>query len=221
MTRDTISLILDNLRYCYGRRTLHPHNDPVSELILTILSQNTSDTNSRPAFESLKSAFSRFDLIIDADVEQIAVPIKRSGLGMIKAERIKSALTTIKEMRGSLDLLFLAEMPVPKAREWLTRLPGIGNKTAGCVLLFALGRPALPVDTHIFRLSKRLGLIDQKADLEQAHRLLEDMVPDEDIYEFHVLMIEHGRKTCTARNPHCDTCPLKKSCPGFNKYKNR
>jgi len=115
-------------------------------------------------------------------------------LNRIKAARIKTILNQIREDRGSLDIGFLAEMPVPQAKEWLKALPGVGPKTAGCVLLFSLGRPVLPVDTHVHRVSRRLGLLDSKVSHEQAHELLEEVVPPRDIYQFHVNMLAHGRR---------------------------
>jgi endonuclease-3 len=199
----------------YGPKSLIPNREPISELIQTILSQNTSDVNSRPAFISLKSSFGSWENLKDADVPRIADSIERGGLAQIKAERIKRALKSIEQQRGKLDLDFLGDLSVPEAIAWLKKLPGVGNKTASCVLLFALGKPALPVDTHIFRLSGRLGLIDKKTSWEEAHRALGEMVPADDIYEFHVLMIEHGRKTCLARRPRCSQCVLQGVCASY------
>jgi endonuclease III len=199
----------------YGKLTLLPTHEPLAELVKTILSQNTSDVNSRPAFQSLISTFGTWEKILTADTGLIAETIKRGGLAQIKAERIQKALQGIKQKRGTLHLDFLADMPVTEAREWLKDLPGVGNKTANCVLLFALGKPALPVDTHIFRVTKRLGLIRNKASLEEAHQSLEKQVNPQDIYEFHVLLIEHGRKTCIAQRPRCLECILKKICPSY------
>jgi endonuclease III len=212
MTKKIIK-ILDLLVSKYGNRELKPHRDPVGELVQTILSQNTSDLNSRPAFRALISAFKTWEEVIQADPLIIAETIKKGGLGQIKAKRIQQALREIQGKRGSFDLSFLENRPVAEAREWLMGLPGVGNKTANCVLLFALGRPALPVDTHIFRLSKRLRLIPEKSSLDEAHTLLEKRVPPELIYEFHVLMIEHGRRVCLARNPLCPQCILNPICP--------
>jgi len=215
----TLSEIRLSLRRYYGTRELVPHHDPLSELILTILSQNTSDSNSRPAFQKLKSAFPDLENLVDAPEDRIATAIEKSGLAKIKAARIKESLIEIINQRGNLDLRFLSDMPVKSAREWLTQLPGVGNKTAGCVLLFALGRPAMPVDTHIFRISKRTGLIPENTRLDRAHLLLEDRLPAEDIYELHILLIEHGRSICTARNPHCAICPLNVLCEGYKSGK--
>jgi endonuclease III len=214
----TGSDILILLRERYGARTWQPHHDPLSELVLTILSQNTSDKNSRPAFQALRKTFPEWSQILAAGITDIAGPIKSGGLALIKAGRIKNALFEINKKQGSLTLDFLERMQMEEAREWLLNLPGVGYKTAACVLLFALGKPALPVDTHIFRVAGRLGLIPVKTSLEQAHRSLEKSVPEKDIYEFHVLMIEHGRQTCFARRPDCKFCVCKSICPAYDKY---
>ena len=124
-------------------------------------------------------------------------------------------LGEIRSKRGGLELDFLDKLPMDDASEWLKQLPGVGTKTANCVLLFSSGRPALPVDTHIFRVAKRLGLVSPKASIEQAHEVLESMVPPDDVYQFHILMIEHGRKVCHAQRPHCLQCVLQELCPSY------
>ena len=213
MHKPDVKQILDLMIKEFGNREFKPHNDPIAELVQTILSQNTSDLNSRPAFKSLITAFGTWEKIILANPDSIAESIKSGGLARIKALRIQKALSDIQQRRGQLELRFLQNMPVPEAREWLMKLPGVGYKTANCVLLFALGKPALPVDTHVFRVSKRLGLIRQKASFEEANIVLEPLIPPASIYEFHVLMIEHGRHICTARKPGCLKCLLKIICP--------
>jgi endonuclease-3 len=213
------TVILTLLQQRYGPRIWQPHHDPLAELVLTILSQNTSDKNSRPAFLALKTTFPDWARLLEADIADIAGPIKSGGLAVIKAGRIQSALRIIKQRHGSLNLDFLVDLPFEEAREWLLELPGVGLKTAACVLLFALGRPAMPVDTHVYRVATRLGLIPLKTSLENAHRQLEKAVPAEDIYEFHMLMIEHGRRNCSARRPDCQSCICKTLCKGYDKYK--
>lgn len=213
-----ITTILELLVKEYGRRSFTPHHDPIAELVQTILSQNTSDANSRPAFRSLISTFKNWEDIMQADTGAVADAIKSAGLGQIKAGRIQQALKQIVSKQGQLNLAFLEKLPVPEAREWLKELPGVGNKTANCVLLFALGKPALPVDTHIYRVSGRLGLVRQKASLDESHRILERKVLPDNIYEFHVLMIEHGRRVCLARRPRCLQCILQQFCPSNNKF---
>ena len=214
----SIERILDLLIDEYGSHRWQPCHAPLSVLVQTILSQNTSDANSRRAFESLISAFSSWGNVAAADVDEIAVSIRVGGLGKIKARRIKQALGEIQQKRGELELGFLDKLPLAKAREWLRQLPGVGTKTANCVLLFSSGRPALPVDTHIFRVAKRLGLIDSKASIEQAHGLLESLMAPGDVYQFHVLMIEHGRSVCQAQRPQCPQCVLWELCPSYQKF---
>jgi endonuclease-3 len=197
----------------YGRLKWHSHRDPLDELVLTILSQNTSDHNSRRAFDSLIKKFGSWEAVAEDSVEDIAEAIKLGGLARVKAPRIKQILKQIKTERGSLDLAFLDKMPVAEAKVWLQSLPGVGPKTAACVLLFSLGKPVLPVDTHIHRVAKRLGLIDSKVSAERAHEILGDMVPAKNVYQFHIHMIEHGRRVRKAQRTLCNQCVLLKGCP--------
>jgi endonuclease-3 len=187
--------------------------DPISVLVATILSQNTSDANSRRAFVSLLANFASWETVMAASVNEIAKSIREGGLAYIKAKRIKLALQMIQEGQDSLNLSFLSELSLPEAKAWLRGLPGVGPKTAGCVLLFSFGRPALPVDTHVFRVSKRLGLISSKASLEEAHESLEALVPAKGIYQFHLHMVEHGRRVCRPKMPLCQRCVLGQGCP--------
>jgi len=207
-----IDLILDLMQQEYGPRRWQPAQDPVSELIFTILSQNTSDTNSKRAYKSLVDKFSDWETVAVAGADQIARSIKTGGLAEVKARRIKHILEEINKRRGYLDLGFLGELPLYEAKSWLRQLPGVGPKTAACVLLFSLGRPALPVDTHVFRVANRLGLIDSKTSPERAHDLLEAMIPSEDVYRFHVYMVEHGRRVCKSQRPRCSLCVLRETC---------
>ena len=181
---ETIRLLAEE----YGTISRRHHRDPLSELIMTILSQNTSE-------------------------EEIARAIKPGGLAQVKAPRIKRILEQIRAHRGSLDLMFLQEMPLVEAKAWLQGLPGVGPKTASCVLLFSLGKPALPVDTHVHRVAKRLGIIDSRTSAERAHEILGAMVPVEEVYQFHMHMIEHGRRVCKAQHPRCHQCVLLQACP--------
>jgi len=182
-------------------------------LVQTILSQNTSDTNSGRAFDSLRDALGSWDKVAGASMRRIESAIRSGGLGEVKAKYIKQALGEIRRRGCGFDLDFLGQISLDEARDWLMALPGVGMKTASCVLLFGLGMPALPVDTHVFRVARRLGLLNSKVNAEQAHRLLEKLVPVEQVYEFHILLIEHGRKVCKARNPLCGRCVLCSSCP--------
>jgi len=215
MRAPKIESVIDLLRTQYGRRYLEPNCDPLGELVQTILSQNTSDINSRPAFKALKANFGKWEDILTAHIDTIARVISAGGLGKIKAQRIQQSLLQIQQKQRKLDLSFLDSLPLTEARDWLKQLPGVGNKTANCVLLFALGKPALPVDTHIFRVAKRLTLLREQANLEEAHEILERALPPLDIYEFHVLMIEHGRRTCLAQRPRCFFCVLSQVCPSY------
>jgi endonuclease-3 len=216
MSTGKIKQIIHLLIKEYGYREWHADGNPVSMLVQTILSQNTSDNNSHRAFASLLSRFGDWQPIADAGINEIADSIRAGGLGQVKAHYIKQALNDIQKERGKIELDFLKDLPLEGARKWLTDLPGVGIKTANCVLLFSLGMPALPVDTHIFRVSKRLGLIDRNASFEHAHRLLENLVEANDTYVFHILLIEHGRKVCKAQRPYCSRCVLQKICPSFN-----
>jgi endonuclease-3 len=209
----TIDEIIHLLGQEYGLPQWRARTDPLSELLGAILSQNTSDVNSRRAFESLVSTFSTWERVTEASVDEIAEAIECGGLSRIKAPRIKAILEGILQDHGSLDLGFLGELPLPEAKAWLQALPGVGPKTAGCVLLFSLGRSVLPVDTHVYRVSQRLGLIDSRVSPEQAHQLLEELVPSQAFYQFHLNILAHGRGVCRAQHPLCHDCVLKEGCP--------
>jgi endonuclease-3 len=197
----------------YGKRKWRPRQSPIEVLVQTILSQNTSDRNSGRAFEQLVASFGSWEDMANASIGEISHSIKAGGLGEVKAGYIKQALEEIRRRLAGFELDFLKKLPVDEARDWLRQLPGVGMKTASCVLLFSLGMPALPVDTHVLRVAKRLGLIDFKVSAEKAHKLLEDLVPPQDVYQFHVLLIEHGRKTCKVQRPRCKECVLRGLCP--------
>ena len=196
----------------YGPCEWVPRYDPASELVYTILSQHTSDLNSGRAFENLMASFDSLDDIADAPIEEIEEAIRMGGLAAQKAPRIKSILLQIRDELGSFDLSFLAEMPLSEAKEWLKRLNGIGPKTAAIILCFSFGLPAMPVDTHIFRVSKRLGLIGEKVNADKAHDILEPMVAPEDVFPFHMYLIRHGRQVCKAQRPRCGECVLAWGC---------
>lgn len=196
----------------YGAGLRRPQRDPLSELIETVLSQHTSDANSVRAFEQLRASFPCWELVRDAPVERVAEAIRSAGLANIKAPRLQEILRTLSQRYGRLDLDFLAHMPLPEAKAVLRSLPGVGPKTAACVLLFALGRPAFPVDTHVYRVSQRLGLIDHRTTAEQAHEILEQLVPAEAVYTFHMNLIAHGRWVCRAQRPRCEACTLREEC---------
>jgi endonuclease-3 len=217
--RGKISGTLHLLSGEYGNPEWHSDGDALSVLVQTILSQNTSDTNSSRAFQSLISTFPRWEDVANADVRQMAAAIRPGGLANIKALRIKQILEVIKQKYGNFNLDFLEDMSLNEARQWLKNLPGVGEKTAACVLLFSLGRPALPVDTHVHRVARRLGLIGARISAEKAHIELLQLVPPEYVYQFHVLLIEHGRLICKARNPKCPVCVLRTICPADEKLR--
>ena len=207
---DAIRLLTEE----YGPFENEPRLDPVHELTFTILSQHTSDRNSERAFRSLMQRFGDLYTVAAADVDDIEAAIAGGGLAKVKAPRIKTVLNRILELNdGSLDLHFLAEMPMDDARAWLRQLPGIGPKSAGIILSFSLGMPAMAVDTHIYRVSKRLGIIGPKVSAEKAHAVLEAAMPPEDVYPFHAAFITHGRRVCKAQRPLCGACVVNYGCP--------
>jgi endonuclease-3 len=205
--------LLDRLQTVYGAVRWRPHRDAIAELVLTILSQHTSDTLSGRAFAELVARFPNWDAVREASVEEIRSAVHGAGLADTKAPRIKAVLQQIHDEHGGYELGFLTELPLDQAKSWLTNLPGVGPKTAACVLMFALGRPALPVDTHVYRVGARLGLVPAKMSANLAHDHLEAMVPPEDVYRFHIGLIKHGRYTCSARRPRCGDCVLSDLCP--------
>ena len=202
--------IIERLRREYGRPILRPHRAPVDELVLTVLSQNTNDRNRDVAYGRLRERFSTWDEVRDAPVEEVEEAIRPGGLAPTKAVRIKQILGAL----GDDDLGWMEEAPLDEARDYLCELPGVGRKTAACVLLFSYGRPDVPVDTHVYRVGTRLGLWPEKTPLDRAHDVMLKLVRSpEEAYELHVLLIRHGRRTCTARNPACPRCPLLRICP--------
>lgn len=211
MAVEEISALLEQE---YGPRKWQREGDPVDVLIKTILSQNTSDTNSGRAFDSLKASFDSWEAVASAPTESIAEAIQSGGLFRVKAARIKELLQQIKRDQGCINLDSLRARTMTGAETYLMHLPGIGYKTARCVLLFSLGMPSLPVDTHVFRVAGRLGLIDSKTSIEKAHISLQKQIPSSMVYQFHVHMIEHGRRICRARQPLCNRCVLRNACPG-------
>jgi endonuclease-3 len=207
-----IRLLNARLEKAYGPQRWSGKDSPLDELIWTILSQNTNDKNSSEGSRRLKARFPRWEEALAAPVRSIAAAIRVSGLANIKAPRIKNILRQIQQEQGKLSLDFLHDTPVGEAREYLRRFKGVGDKTIACVLLFACGKPAFPVDTHVLRVSKRLWLIPGSATAEKAHLLLQELVPSKLMYSFHILLILHGRRTCRARNPECARCVIQKFC---------
>ncbi len=206
------SLLLD----AYGDHAWHSRSDPLSELVQTILSQQTSDLNSGRAFAALRDRFPTWEAVRDAPTEAVAAAIRGSGLSNIKAPRIQQVLRQI-EPEGRISLNFLRDMSAPDAKAWLRALPGVGPKTAACVLLFSLCKPALPVDTHVYRVSQRLGLIGPRVTVERAHDELEALVPPAAYYSFHLNMITHGRQVCHSQRPVHDLCNLRLECDYYRR----
>jgi len=220
-----LPLVVRQLNGTYGRPKHAPRGDPLDSLIGTVLSQNTTDANSHRAFAELKARFPTWDEALAARPRQIAAAIRSGGLGEIKSRRIKRILAEIEEDRGRLDLRFLRRWPPARAREYLTGLPGVGPKTAACVVLFSLGRPAFPVDTHVLRVSKRLGILSPSTTMERAHDIYEALLDStgpgrergpwdrQAMLELHLGLVRHGREVCHPRRPECGRCALGELCP--------
>jgi endonuclease III len=187
--------------------------DPLSELVAVVLSQHTSDVNSERAFHSLRARYPDWESVRRAPTPDVADAIRSGGLAVIKAARIQRILGQILDARGELSLDFLAERSLDEARAFLRGLDGVGPKSAACVLLFSLDKPAMPVDTHVHRVAGRLGLIPRGTTAEAAHEQLERLVPPDEVYRFHVNLIWHGRKICKAPRPRCAVCPVNPLCP--------
>ena len=179
---------------------------------MTVLSQHTSDINSSRAFTGLRSRFSTWEAVLDAPVDDVADSIRSGGIAQVKAARIKQILREIEDREGSLDLSRLEDLPDVEVNDYLCSLPGVGPKTAACVLLFSMQRPAFPVDTHVHRVLRRLGLVEDKASAEVTQRLVEPRIPPELRYEMHVQLIRHGREICKPRMPLCTECVLLDIC---------
>lgn len=185
---------------------------PLDELVSTILSQNTNDTNRDRAYQSLRQRFPSWEAVRDAPEEEVVAAIRSAGLANQKGPRIQSVLREITQETGDLNLDFLGKMDVIEARKWLTKFKGVGPKTAAIVLLFSMDKPAFPVDTHIYRVTGRLGLRSMQMNAEQAHQHLEQLFPPETYYAAHLNLIRLGREICQARQPQCSRCPLTSLC---------
>jgi endonuclease-3 len=209
-----VEAVVRRLQRCYGKRPWRTWGPPLDLLVGTLLSQHTNGANSDLAMERLTAALPTWDAVADAPLARIAAAIRPAGLHRQKAAHIRAILRALRTEHGRVTLDFLRRWPTERIREYLARMPGVGPKTVACTLLFSdLRRPALPVDTHVHRVSRRLGLIPDKATAEQAHELLARIVPPRQVYAFHVLLIEHGRKVCHARRPECERCDLFDICP--------
>ena len=213
-----VRAILRRLERRFGQLSPPRASDPLDELILTVLSQHTSDVNADRAFTSLRTAFPTWGQVASAPEAALADAIRSGGLANTKAPRIQAILGEVYEREGAYDLSRLRDLADAEARAYLTSLPGIGPKTAAVVLSFALGRDTIPVDTHVHRAARRLGLVPAKASAERADRLLHDLVPDGIRTSLHVGLIRLGREICKAPTPRCALCPLKDLCPTAPRY---
>jgi endonuclease III len=209
---DHITRVLSRLIEAYGFPTWRDPLPPIDELVSTILSQNTNDQNRDQAFFALKAHFRSWEQVRDAPEEEIIASIRVAGLANQKGPRIKAILNDIFQERGNLDLTFLAELPLEEARDWLLKFKGVGRKTAAIVLQFSLNRPAFPVDTHIYRVTGRLGIRPEKMTADQTHLLMENIADPKDFYAGHLNLIRLGRETCHPRKPDCPNCPVRELC---------
>lgn len=202
------------LRAAYGEPERRNAPDPVGELVGVTISQHTSDVNTDRAYAELTTRFATWEQVRDASPAAIADAIRSAGLANVKAPRIKAILQTLTARHGTLSIDHLSRLPLEEAKAELRSLPGVGPKTAACTLLFALGMPAFPVDVHIHRVSRRLGLIGDKVGADEAHAILEPLLPPDAavVFSFHVLLIWHGRRICQAQRPRCSDCPLLVEC---------
>jgi endonuclease-3 len=219
-----VRAVRDRLRLVYGRPLAPPHGHPIAELILTVLSQSTNDRNRDVAYLALRERFpgDTWVRVRDAPVDEIEEAIRPGGISKIKSARIKAILRAISDaprppdapsLDGTLDLDWLASQPVPEAQRYLTSLPGVGRKTAACVLLFAFGMHDVPVDTHVSRVGTRLGLFRPDAPFEELHDVMLAITPVGEELELHLNLLRHGRRTCYARRPACVDCALLRMCP--------
>jgi len=204
--------IHERLLEFYGEPVWRNPLPAIDELVSTILSQNTNDINRDRAFEALRARFPTWEMVRDANTKDVIEAIRTAGLANQKGPRIQQVLKSITEERGGLDLSFLADVPVDEAKAWLTKFNGVGPKTAAIVLCFSLNKFAFPVDTHIYRVTGRIGLRPERMTVEQAHAHLESLFPPETYYEVHLNLIRLGREICTARRANCEICPIRKLC---------
>jgi endonuclease-3 len=210
--RDYAAEVYHRLLARYGAPDWRPYYAPMDELILTILSQNTNDVNSLRAFRAMQARYPTWQAVMDAPTAELQETISSAGLAEIKAPRIQAALVRIKEERGDFTIDFLADLPEDEAMAWLTSFHGIGHKTASLVLLFCFGKATFPVDTHIWRISRRLGLGGPKASAEKFKAIWEQLTPPEWYYPLHLDLLRHGRETCHAYRPACGHCVLYDLC---------
>jgi endonuclease III len=226
-TRGRVLRIRERLRALYGVPRMQPHGDPIAELVLTVLSQSTNDRNRDTAYLRLRERFPTWEGVRDAPVGEVEEAIRPGGISKVKSVRIKAILHAITAERspipqpdpaGELSLQWLSTAPLQEARDYLIALPGVGRKTAACVLLFAYGRRDVPVDTHVARVGTRLGLLRPGASFLELHEQMLALTPPGQELELHVNLLRHGRRTCHARSPACGSCGLARMCPSRGRF---
>jgi endonuclease III len=208
-----VRALRERLREMYGIPVMEPHGDPVGELVLTVLSQSTNDRNRDVAFVRLRDRFASWEAVSRAPVAEIEEAIRPGGISKVKSGRIKAILEAIGEGGRDLDLSWLRDAPVAESQAYLCSLPGVGRKTAACVLLFSYGLRDVPVDTHVSRVGTRLHLLEPGARFERLHDQMLALTPPGAELEFHVNLLRHGRRTCHAQRPACGACALRRMCP--------
>jgi endonuclease-3 len=207
--------LVERLESVHGRPRYLPRFDPMDELVSCILSQHSADANSFPAFTHLRETYPEWEDVVAVGPERLAEVIRGAGLANQKAKNILGCLREINARTGGYTLDVLRDMPTLEARDWLRSLPGVGPKTASIVLCFALGRETIPVDTHVYRVSWRLGIIPEDLGEVKAHEVLMEEVPPDMAFRYHVTLIQHGRVTCRAPLPLCEQCNVTDACPWF------
>ena len=215
-----VRAIRDRLRLLYGIPRAGPHGHPIAELVLTVLSQSTNDRNRDVAYLGLRERFTTWEAVRDAPVDELEQAIRPGGISRVKSARIKAILQAITDSapQDELSLDWLADLTVPQAQKYLCSLPGVGRKTAACVLLFALGMRDVPVDTHVSRVGTRLRLLRAGAPFEELHDTMLAITPPGEELELHLNLLRHGRRTCHARRPECDACALARMCPSAGSF---
>jgi endonuclease III len=214
---DRVRRIRDRLRELYGVPGAEPHGQPIAELVLTVLSQSTNDRNRDVAYFGLRERFSDWGAVRDAPVDEVEEAIRPGGISKVKSARIKSILAAIAS-EGEPSLDWLGEVSVAEAQDYLCSLPGVGRKTAACVLQFALGMRDVPVDTHVSRVGMRLHLLRPGAPFEELHDEMLALTPPGEELELHINLLRHGRRTCHARRPACADCALARMCPSAGSF---
>jgi len=214
-----VRALRDRLRLVYGAPGAESHGHPIAELVLTVLSQSTNDRNRDVAYFRLRDRFADWQAVREAPVDEIEEAIRPGGISKVKSARIKSILLAVTDTSGhGLALDWLAQRSVPEAQDYLTSLPGVGRKTAACVLLFALGMRDVPVDTHVSRVGTRLGLFRPRAPFDEMHDEMLALTPRGAELELHMNLLRHGRRTCHARRPECGDCALARMCPSAHTF---